>query len=82
VQAVFNKFGLSSDWHDGKYVISILKSIPQDELFQFDENELYHLCKEILEIQNNKSLSLVLRPDPHGHYVSVLIYIPRELSCC
>ncbi len=78
VQTVFDRFGLSPDWHDGKYLISILKSIPQDELFQFSKNELYHLCEEILEIHNNKSLSLVLRPDPQGHYISVLIYIPCE----
>ncbi len=78
VQTVFDRFGLSPEWHDGKYLSSILKSIPQDELFQFDENELYDLCEEILEIHNNESLSLVLRPDPQGHYISILIYIPRE----
>ncbi len=77
VQRVFDRFGLSPEWHDGKYLISILKSIPQDELFQFSENELYYLCEEILEIDNNKNLSLFLRPDPHGRYISILIYIPR-----
>lgn len=78
VKAVFDRFGLSPKWHDGKYLISILKSVPQDELFQFNETELYLLCEEILEIHNNKNLSLMLRPDPYGRFLSVLVYLPKE----
>ncbi|MBY0462679.1 MAG: NAD-glutamate dehydrogenase, partial [Alphaproteobacteria bacterium] len=78
VTAVFDRFGLSPKWHDGKYLISILKSVPQDELFQFSETELYHLCEEILEIHNNKNLSVILRPDPYGRFLSVLVYLSKD----
>lgn len=78
VRVVFDRFGLSPQWHDGKYLISILKSVPQDELLQFNENELYHLCEEILELPNTKNLSVILRPDAHGKFLSVLIYLPKE----
>ncbi|MBY0281459.1 MAG: NAD-glutamate dehydrogenase, partial [Alphaproteobacteria bacterium] len=78
VTSVFDRFGLSPKWHDGKYLINILKSVPQDELFQFRETELYHLCEEILEIHNNKNLSVILRPDPYGKFLSVLVYLPKD----
>lgn len=78
IKTVFDRFGLSPKWHDGKYLVSILKSVPQDELFQFSETDLYHLCEEIFEIHNNKIVSVVLRPDPYGRFLSILVYLPKE----
>lgn len=38
VRNVFNQFGLAPQWHDGKTLISILNSIPRDELFYLHED--------------------------------------------
>jgi glutamate dehydrogenase len=70
--------GLSSDWHDGKNLIYILESFPRDELFQITEDELYTTTHAILQLQERQRLALFVRRDSLGHFVSCLVYIPRD----
>lgn len=78
VQAVFNQFGLAPQWHDGKMLISILNSIPRDELFYLTEEQIYELSQNVLNMNDQHSLTLAIRPDAYGRYITVMIFIPKE----
>lgn len=78
VRNVFNQFGLAPQWHDGKTLISILNSIPRDELFYLNEDQIYELSQNVLNMNDQHSLTLAIRPDIYGRYITVMIFIPKE----
>lgn len=78
VQNVFNRFGLAPQWHDGKTLITILNSIPRDELFYLSDEQIYEVSQSVLNMNDQHSLTLLIRPDVYGRYITVMIYLPRE----
>ena len=44
VDAVLARAGFDPDGHSGKALVNVLESYPRDELFQLDENTLYHFA--------------------------------------
>jgi len=78
VRNVFNRFGLAPQWHDGKTLISILNSIPRDELFYLTEDQIYELSQNVLNMNDQHSLTIAIRPDMYGRYITVMVFIPKE----
>ena len=78
VRNVFNQFGLAPQWHDGKTLISILNSIPRDELLYLNEDQIYELSQNVLNMNDQHSLTLAIRPDVYGRYITVMVFIPKE----
>lgn len=77
-QYVMEKSGLAPDSHSGKALRHILESLPRDELFQSNEEELLRTATGILGLQERVRSKLFLRRDRYGRYFSVLVYIPRD----
>src|SRR5688572_15954304 len=75
---VMEKSGLAPDSHSGKALRHILESLPRDELFQSNEEELLRTATGILGLQERVRSKLFLRRDRYGRYFSVLAYIPRD----
>src|SRR5919201_3187080 len=48
VDAVMKRAGFNPDSHSGKALVNVLESYPRDDLFQIDEDTLYHFALEIL----------------------------------
>jgi glutamate dehydrogenase len=78
VRNVFNRFGLAPQWHDGKTLISIINSIPRDELFYLNEDEIYSMSQDVLNMNDQHSLTLSIRPDIYGRYITVIVFLPKE----
>ncbi len=78
VQRVFNQFGLAPQWHDGKTLINILNGIPRDELFYLDEEHIYNMGQNVLNMSDQHSLTLSIRPDIYGRYITVMVFLPKE----
>jgi glutamate dehydrogenase len=78
VQKVFNQFGLSPQWHDGKTLITIINSIPRDELFYMEEDQIYNISQNTLNMNDQHSLTLSIRPDLYGRYVTVIVFLAKE----
>lgn len=76
---IIKRSGFSPQWHDGKALTHILESFPREELFQAPEEWLFDTCMSILQLQNRQRLTLFIREDRFGRFLSCLIYIPREL---
>lgn len=78
VESIIKRAGLSPLWHDGKALTHILDSLPRDELFQANEEELTEMGLQILEVQQRQHVTLLVRRDLFGRFLSCLVYIPSN----
>lgn len=78
VELVMNNSKLSRAGHAGKALIDILATLPRDDLFQADTDELTALALGILHIQERQKIRLFVRQDAYRRFVSCLVYVPRE----
>ncbi|MCB1567506.1 MAG: NAD-glutamate dehydrogenase, partial [Xanthomonadales bacterium] len=70
--------GLPKDGHSAKALRHILETLPRDELFQSNRNELYGTVMSVLSLQERIRPRLFVRRDRYGRFFSVLVYIPRD----
>ncbi len=75
---VVERAGLSRTSHDGKALLHILNTLPRDELFQDDADQLSDMAIGILNLQERQRIALFMRRDPLERFVSCLVYAPRE----
>ena len=78
VRELEKRFGILPSSHDGKRLARLIDIHPKEELFQSSNDELYDCFAKIAELDERDIVSLNLRQDPFGRFVSCLIYIPRE----
>ena len=75
---VMRQSGLAPNSHSGKALRHILETLPREELFQSNEEELSRTSLGILGLQERVRSKLFLRRDRYGRFFSALVYIPRE----
>lgn len=75
---VLEKSGLDPNGHDGKVLLHILKTLPRDDIYQLDNDELFRLSINVLRLQERPRVALFLHTAPWEHTVSALVYLPRE----
>jgi glutamate dehydrogenase len=78
VEIVLKKSGLPINGHAAKTLRNILETLPRDDLFQMDTDELYALAMNILYLQERRAIRLLVYKDPYGRYFSCLVYVPRD----
>ncbi|WP_020181183.1 NAD-glutamate dehydrogenase [Methylopila sp. M107] len=76
---VVEKAGFDRESHSGKALATVLENHPRDELFQADVDTLFSTAMEILALYERPRVKALSRPDAFGRFVSVLVYVPREL---
>ncbi len=79
IQAVMQRSGLPKGGHDWKELQQILEIYPRDDLFQSSLDELYRIATGIQQIHERRQIRLFLRRDYYGHFISALVYVPREI---
>ncbi len=70
--------GLSGGYNE-KRLKNIIETYPRDELFQMSEDDLLRIARGILHLSDRPRVRLFTRADPFDRFISVLLYIPREL---
>ena len=78
VEEVMHMSGFIPGSHNRKALRHILEKYPRDELFQIDPEDLFQIALNILRLQERQRISLFMRNDPFGRYISCLVYIPRD----
>jgi glutamate dehydrogenase len=71
--------GLSTSGYNEKRLKNILETYPRDELFQMTEQDLLRIARGVLHLADRPRVKLFARDDPFDRFISVLLYIPREL---
>ncbi len=78
VDHVIGRAGFDPGSHSGKALVNVLEHYPRDELFQIDEDTLYHFALAVLQLDERPRVRVLPRRDRFDRFVSVLVYIPRE----
>jgi glutamate dehydrogenase len=76
--AVLRRAGFDTSGHSGKALVNVLETYPRDELFQIDDDTLYHFSQAILQLEERPRVRVLARRDRFDRFVSVLVYVPRE----
>jgi glutamate dehydrogenase len=78
VASVQARTGFSPNSHSGRTLAHVLDTYPRDELFQIDEDTLFHFASIILQLSERPRVRVLPRYDWFERFVSVLVYVPRE----
>ena len=70
--------GLNGGYNE-KRLKNIIETYPRDELFQMTGDDLLRISRGILHLSDRPRVKLFTRSDPFDRFISVLLYIPREL---
>jgi glutamate dehydrogenase len=78
VDSVIRRAGFDPSSHSGKALVNVLETYPRDELFQIDEETLYHFALAVLQLDERPRVRVLPRRDRFDRFVSILVYIPRD----
>ncbi|TNB46377.1 NAD-glutamate dehydrogenase [Martelella lutilitoris] len=76
---VSRHFGFEPKSHAGRMLQNILESYPRDELFQVPVPQLTEFAEQIMDVAERPRIRVLSRIDGFDRFVSVLVYIPRNL---
>lgn len=78
LSSILEGSGFPPGSHSGKALLQSLQTLPRDELFQANKQELSEVANGILLMQERPQVRLFVRRDAFGRFYSCLIYAPRE----
>ncbi|GIU52919.1 MULTISPECIES: NAD-glutamate dehydrogenase [Shewanella] len=78
VERVMEQSGLTPRSHDYKALMNILENLPRDELIQAKEDQLAHIARGVLQMQDRDKLKLFVRKDGFGRFLSCLVYVSKD----
>lgn len=78
LEHILDYAGLVPAWHNGKSLIHILDSLPRDDFFQADVEQLAEIGLAVLNLQERQRFALFIHQDQFNRFLSCLVYIPRE----
>ena len=78
VAAVMDRADFHRTSHDHSRLRNVLQLYPRDELFQMRADELERMAHQILDLRDRRQVSLLVRQDTFGRFLSCLVYVPRD----
>ena len=79
VGEIVDTLGFGERGHTAKALVHVLESFPRMELFEASPDELKAMALGLLSLLDRPRPKLFARPDPFGRFVSVLVYVPRDV---
>ncbi|MDA0251240.1 MAG: NAD-glutamate dehydrogenase [Actinomycetota bacterium] len=64
--------------HPGQLILDIIQTIPRSELFTLSAEQLLDTAGAVIDLGSRRRALLFLRTDRLGHFVSCLVYLPRD----
>ncbi len=64
--------------HPGQLMLDIIQTIPRSELFALSARELLNMAGAVVDLGSRRRTLLFLRADQLSHFVSCLVYLPRD----
>jgi glutamate dehydrogenase len=64
--------------HPGQLILDIIQTVPRSELFTMTAEQLLDMAGAVVDLGSRRRTLLFLRTDPIGHFVSCLVYLPRD----
>lgn len=64
--------------HPGQLLLDIIQTIPRSELFALSARGLLDMAMAVVDLGSRRRALLFMRADPLAHFVSCLVYLPRD----
>jgi glutamate dehydrogenase len=64
--------------HPAQLLLDIVQTIPRSELFALSSRELLNMAMAVVDLGSRRRTLLFLRADQLAHFVSCLVYLPRD----
>ncbi|RDH80134.1 NAD-glutamate dehydrogenase [Mycolicibacterium moriokaense] len=64
--------------HPAQLLLDIIQTIPRSELFALSARELLDMAMAVVDLGSRRRTLLFLRADQLAHFVSCLVYLPRD----
>ena len=64
--------------HPGQLLLDIIQTVPRSELFALTAEQLQSMAMAVIDLGSRRRTLLFARPDQLGHFVSCLVYLPRD----
>ena len=64
--------------HPGQLLLDIIQTIPRSELFALTAKELLDMAMAVVDLGSRRRTLLFVRADQLAHFVSCLVYLPRD----
>jgi glutamate dehydrogenase len=64
--------------HPGQLLLDVIQTVPRSELFALSAEQLLSMATEVVDLGSRRRALLFLRTDPLKHFVSCLVYLPRD----
>jgi glutamate dehydrogenase len=64
--------------HPGQLILDIIQTVPRSELFTLSAEQLLDTASAVIDLGSRRRALLFLRTDRLGHFVSCLVYLPRD----
>ena len=64
--------------HPAQLLLDIIQTIPRSELFALSSRELLNMARAVVDLGSRRRTLLFLRADQLAHFVSCLVYLPRD----
>lgn len=78
LRKVTDCFDLRRSSHRARALTFVLQSLPRDELFQADWEDLYRCAAGVMQLQERQRVRVFARQDLYGHFISLLVFVPRD----
>ncbi|GFG75285.1 NAD-glutamate dehydrogenase [Mycobacterium botniense] len=64
--------------HPGQLLLDVIQTVPRFELFTLSAEQLLAMAKAVVDLGSQRRALLFLRADQLEHFVSCLVYLPRD----
>jgi glutamate dehydrogenase len=64
--------------HPGPLLLDIIQTIPRSELFALNAKQLLDMAMAVVDLGSRRRTLLFMRADRLAHFVSCLVYLPRD----
>ncbi len=62
----------------GQLLLDVLQTVPRSELFTLSAQQLHDMAMTVADLGSRRRTLLFARADQFGHFVSCLVYLPRD----
>ncbi len=79
VRKILSASGFPTGSHSANELLGILETYPRDDLMHEDTQGIFDVVMQIVDMQERRQSRVFVRTDPYQRFVSVILYMPRDL---
>ncbi|RBP66158.1 glutamate dehydrogenase (NAD) [Brevibacterium sanguinis] len=79
VRRILSASGFPAGSHSANELLGILETYPRDDLMHDRTEAIFDIVMQIVDMQERRQTRVFIRRDPYQRFVSVILYLPRDL---